>query len=260
MERLATVAVVVTLVVAHGALAASAPAAGEKDEPPPPPEPRIEFVDGRLSVDATDVPMMDLLERIGEVTGAQIVGTLTDPESVTVAFEDAPMRQAIDRIVGQRSFTLRYGGDGSLRRITLRGRSHEVPETTRRTRSPRADLQHAWARHPKVSLSGRLKQALRADSISLPQLLRSVRRLDDAGLRRQAIVRFMVEIDSDKALRRAWRGMQPDDLARFVKLNTGDRARETLAYVAVATKDPTTRRHAGTAMRLLPKTHVGGSR
>jgi len=247
-SRSAAFVVVLMLVAGGAARAAPEPPPPEADAPAPP---TITFRDGRLSVEATDVPTMALLARIGSVTGATVSGTVTDPATVTVTFHDAPMRQAIDRIVRNNSFTLRYGKDGSLRRIALHGPDGYEPPPTAANLRGRRRFQRAWLSHPRMTLDGTLATALGLQQIKLPRLLRSVRKVGDRGLRRKIAITFTHTVEASADLRRPWGSMTPPELATLMKQQTGIHAREVLTDIAAATRSARTRAHARKALAIL---------
>lgn len=237
---------------ASGLPAAPPPKGAAPGSASPPPKPAVTFRDGRLSVDATDVPTMTLLARIADVTGATVSGTVTEPAAVTISFRDVPVRQAIDRIVGDTNFTLRYGADGTLRRISLRGRS--LPPPTRGRAKPRHGrilFQRAWLKRPAEKIPRSLAEALGAERLPLPRLLRSLRTLQDASLRREAVTTFVRSIERDPVLRRSWRAMQPAEVASFMRQQAGPQAREAIQSLAAVTQSARMRAQAAAALPLV---------
>jgi hypothetical protein len=247
--RLAAIVLTMAVGASPGAAAEPHPST---TEPPPPAPPSVEYRDGRLSVDATNVPPMEIFARIREVTGADVQGSITDPPTVSVSFRDAPVREAINRILPNASFTLRYGADGSLHRITLRAPA-APPDAAPPTHGPgaRRDFQTAWLKAPPLPLQGDLATAFGRQRVVLPHLLRSVRTLQDRRLRREAVTTFVRTVEASRDLRGPWESMRASDLASFARHQAGGNAAEMLADLAGATRSPRTRVEAQQALRLV---------
>src|SRR5262249_7701468 len=78
---------------------------------------------GRLTVHVDAVPLAEVVREIGTQSGAEIVGTVCKPREVTQAFDGVPVVDGLVRLLGEQNFTLRYGPEGELRQIDLRGES-----------------------------------------------------------------------------------------------------------------------------------------
>ena len=86
------------------------------------PEPCVvAYDDDRLTVHAEKVPLADVVREIGRQSGAEIVGEVRKPREVTRQFDGVPLFDALVRLLGEQNFTLRYGSEGKLRRISLLG-------------------------------------------------------------------------------------------------------------------------------------------
>jgi len=181
---------------------------------------------------------MAVLAQIADATGAQLSGVVADPPTVTIALHDVPVRQAIDRIVGDTNFTLRYGGDGTLRRISLAGRVGSI-EAGRASAEVR--FRRAWRLRPPIRLQGALASALGTTHLPPSRVLRAVRTLDDRAIRKKAVRAVVASIEADPTIADAWKSMTGAELAAFAQRNTGPHAFETLANIAAATNDPKVR-------------------
>src|SRR5213083_2613526 len=76
---------------------------------------------GRLTVHAERVPLADVVREIGRQSGAEIVGEVRKPRDVSRQFDRVPLVDALVRLLGEQNFTLRYGSEGKLRKISLLG-------------------------------------------------------------------------------------------------------------------------------------------
>ena len=81
----------------------------------------VAYDDDRLTVHAEKVPLADVVREIGRQSGAEIVGEVRKPREVTRQFDGVPLFDALVRLLGEQNFTLRYGSEGKLRRISLLG-------------------------------------------------------------------------------------------------------------------------------------------
>jgi hypothetical protein len=81
----------------------------------------VAYDDDRLTVHADRVPLADVVREIGRQSGAEIVGEVRKPRDVTRQFERVPLVDALARLLGEQNFTLRYGAEGKLRKISLLG-------------------------------------------------------------------------------------------------------------------------------------------
>jgi len=75
----------------------------------------------RLTVHVERASLEEVVQEIGRLSGAKIVGDVLRPRDVTQEFDDVPVVSALTRMLGDQNFTLRYGPDGSLRTIELLG-------------------------------------------------------------------------------------------------------------------------------------------
>ncbi len=66
----------------------------------------IELDNQLLSIQATDVPLIDILEQLAEQTGMQLLSTVPLDEPVNINMEPTPLDLAIDRILNNYNYTL----------------------------------------------------------------------------------------------------------------------------------------------------------
>jgi len=106
----------VGLVIAVAVLSAGRTTAGESTCV-------VKYEHDRLTVHVDAAPLADVVREIGTQSGAEIVGAVCKPREVTQAFHGVPIADGLMRLLGDQSFTLRYGPRGELRQIDLRGES-----------------------------------------------------------------------------------------------------------------------------------------
>src|SRR5712692_2970270 len=74
-----------------------------------------------LTVNVQEVPLVEVVTEIARQGGADLRGQVCRPRDVSAAFEAEPLAAALERLLGEQNFTLRYGRDGQLRVIQLLG-------------------------------------------------------------------------------------------------------------------------------------------
>src|SRR5439155_17477438 len=116
---------------------------------------------------------------IGRASGAEIRGEANARE-VSAEFEDVPFPDALQRLLGNQNFMLKYGEKGRLVAIDLLGGPMTAPPTVTpvgarpSSTTPQArllSLQEAWRRHLPVPLTGALATALGTNAASVDQLV-----------------------------------------------------------------------------------------
>jgi hypothetical protein len=110
-------------VIGAGLLGAGAGAVARAGSP-------LEYDDGRVSARLAAVPLADVLDMFARESGATVSGDIAAPRTVTKRFDDVPVAEALDRLLGRQNFTLSFSRDGRLRRVELHGLAN--PPTPRR--------------------------------------------------------------------------------------------------------------------------------
>jgi hypothetical protein len=81
----------------------------------------LDYREDRLTLHVQEVPLTEVVAEIARQSGAELRGQVYKPREVSAAFEDQPLVPALERLLGEQNFTLRYGRDGQLRMIHLLG-------------------------------------------------------------------------------------------------------------------------------------------
>ena len=90
---------------------------------------RLEYRDDRLTVDLQGAPLADLLTEFGHRSGAKIRGHVRKPRDLNVSFDEVPLPHALERLLGEQNFTLRYGPGNRLEAIELLGEPGAFPSS-----------------------------------------------------------------------------------------------------------------------------------
>src|SRR5438105_8588602 len=80
---------------------------------------RLEYRDDRLTIRARDTPVGEVVDALKRQSGAEVRGAVPEG-AVSAEIDTLPLREALARLLGERSFTLTYGEDGRLKTIELK--------------------------------------------------------------------------------------------------------------------------------------------
>ncbi|HJQ84894.1 MAG TPA: hypothetical protein VKA21_12505 [Candidatus Binatia bacterium] len=219
MRRVA-VPVLVALVLAARAPAGAAPLE------------RLEYRDDRLTLRAKGTPIGDVLDALRRESGAELRGEPPTGD-VSATLDAVPLRDALERLLGEQSFTLTYGENGRLKAIQLKGGPLPAlpPEPARAEPgvggSDLDKIPHKWGavlgafnRGQKLKVHGRLRDLAGADTADWDFMLRHTHH-DDPSIRAEAIHAAVENAEDDQgtrdALLEALRAMNDDELLTFIR-------------------------------------------
>jgi len=225
--------------------------------------PVIDYADGKLTLDVTKVPIALVLEQIANETGAELRGSPSEEREVSVHFEEVPLAQALARVLGTENFILIYGRDGEPSTLSLLGGPTATPPPgaaaanaaatapSRAGLTASAALYSMIARHPPVQVSPTLAAKMGRGTVRLPQLLRTVSRENDQGVRAEAMGAFMQAVESDQAILKAMGDLDEEGFVTFIRRRAGRRGAELALFMAAQASNPQVRSKAATAARQL---------
>jgi hypothetical protein len=219
----------------------------------PPSPPLVRYADGHVTVRADGAPLSGILERLADAASMRLRGEVVSDRLVTLRVTDVPLRQAVERLLVDQNFTLRYGADGQPRRLTLRGQPIVRPPSRGRTgrvaQSGRAPLlfRQRFGSHPPLRIGGILAGALGGAEARLPRIARATADRNPA-IRRAAMRRMLTAIEVDPLLRTGFEAMTVHDLAAFARANALQYAPELTSFLAVHAGDGGVRRRARAAL------------
>jgi len=183
------------------------PPAGETSVPPEPDAPGVRYADDRLSVHVTEMPLDALVLEIGRQAGAVVRGRTPD-RTVSAQFDDVPLPDALERLLGAPSFSLVYDEQRRLRILDLLGPSvtpAPVLETVAAP-GPADPIRSAEAAlpliddHPPIALAGALARWFKVETLSLRELIDAAFTHDDPAVRREALRTSITALENDPAL------------------------------------------------------------
>jgi hypothetical protein len=226
--------------------AAESPPAAAADQPFEPPT--VSFADGLVTVEADEVPLDQLLHSIADEAEVELHGEVVEPRPVTVRLDGVPIRQAIDRLLVDQNFTMRYRADGTLEWITLRGPSMERTTPAQRRRPPRVQNLETQLARTQIAVPPDLQAQMGGARVSLSRFLRGIIRIPGPNVRRIAMQMFLNTVERNSDMRAALRGMNPQAIQSFGRRYLGNRGDELVRYLSNHARDPAVRTRAKTAV------------
>ena len=256
--------------------AAAAPepekAALEKAAAPKPPI--VRYRDDKVSVDLHEASVESVLQALAKESGAELVGSTRAEKPLTMSFENVPLKEALERLVGAQNFTLKYDESGKLRAIELRGgpeaaKPSKPGEPTKSEAENTTPAKHyafykAFDRRDTIPLSGDLKKALGKDEAGWDYLGNTAIANQDPRIRQAAMHALVKALDQDPEMKDAvlasLNAMSAEELAAFARQNGHYRAEDLVRNVMRETSDQELRSRARDVLRELRKTPFKGPR
>jgi hypothetical protein len=218
-----------------------------------------------LSARLSEAPLDDVLAEIARQSAADIRGASPPARAITTEFEDVPLSEALDRLLGEESFVLVYGDRGHLREIRLLGSD---PGEVRPLAPPAAPVDAASSAGSDnavigraVSIRGTLARRIGASEASLGHLFLLAIRGSDRRTRASALRAWLGYLDSDPEVRAdvAAKLEATDDtkLAALVSGAAGEYAEELARRLANQDLIPELRDAGAAALRVLRARDAG---
>src|SRR5690349_5145298 len=114
---------------------------------------RLEYRDDRLTVDVQGMPLEDLVTEFGRRSGAKIRGHIRKPRDLSLSFDGVQLSDALERLLGEQNFTLRYGPRNRLVAVELLGEPGPLTSSTASGTDP-TSLGSALSRAPGAGVGG----------------------------------------------------------------------------------------------------------
>jgi len=191
----------------------------------------IRYRDDRLTVDLHGAPLRDVLQEVAKQSGAALMGEPREARELTLSFEDVAIKEAIERLLGDQNFTLKYDDAGKLKTIELRGGqdAKAAPvETDKGVSGGGKGTPPKWYafykvfnRSDMIPISGDLAKKLGKDEVGWDYLGNTALGYPDAKVRREATHVLVRALDQDPELRQATldalNAMSDAELAEFAR-------------------------------------------
>jgi len=220
----------------------------------------VAYHEDRLTLHVAKMPIRDVLNELSRQSGAEIRGEVPEHHAVSADFDDIPLSEALERLLGKQNFALGYGEESRLIRITLLGGPLPPPEKTAdatekaaATPQPPGDHQKPWPPDGDVRRSaetvwrfmdaekeypigGRLAEALHTKRATFRQLAFAAAREQDRRVRGLALMASLNLVESDPEVRDAFfvamDSLGDEAIAHLARQFAQDRAEEFVTRVA----------------------------
>jgi hypothetical protein len=218
----------------------------------------------RVSLNVERMRAQDVLRDIARQTGSTLQGEVLEGREVTLDLDAVSLREAVQRVLGEQSFTLTYGDDGKLRTIALRGGPEAAVTTTTLGSVPIGpdETPPGWRavfvsfdHRKKIPLRGRLAQHIGRDAVAWDYLGNTAFYDDDPRIRTEAVRTGLRAFEEDEALQQALfeaaAGMSDAEMAELIRSICKQRSRDLVKRIGRLTDRPEVRARAGNILREL---------
>jgi hypothetical protein len=236
--------------------------------------PTVRYRDDKVSVDLREAPVETVLQALAKESGAELVGSTRAEQPLTMSFENVPVKEALERLVGAQNFTLKYDEKGKLRAIELRGgpeaakpaRPEEhasVPGENSTPAKHRAFFK-PFDRRDQIPLTGELRKATGHEEAGWDFLGNTAIGDPDPRVRQAAVHAMMKALDQDPEMKASvlasLNAMSAEEIASFARERTYYRAEDVVRNVMRETSDQELRSRARDVLRELRKNPFKGPR
>ncbi len=230
----------VVLVVAS----ATIPAAFAQSEKPA--MPIITYQDGRVTADLKGAPLSAVLAELARAGHAELRGPADDPREITVELNDVPLQEALERLLGEHNFTLRYE-EGRLKTIEVKGTRQEIKKKPASGEFVNADhatdepaqwiaVYKVFDGRGRVPVKGRLAAVAGGDTMAWDMLVNTAIGHEDRRTRREAVRTGMQMLKESRDLRESveepFAAMSDADIAMLTRKRAAYRAEDLVKNIA----------------------------
>jgi hypothetical protein len=203
---------------------------------------KLEYKNDRVTMRAEDTPLADIIDALKRQSGAELHGTAPE-RNVTLNLDDVPLREALERLLGEQSFALTYGDQNKLKKLELRGgpvaakgigekpagsgsESASAPSESMNLGIHDGKTPAHWVAvhdglRANVPVSGRLREAAGGERASWDFVLSTASQRKDPELRNDAIRAGVHAVENDPEMREGVIGsllrMNDEQLAGYIK-------------------------------------------
>jgi hypothetical protein len=250
--------------------AAETPAAEKPAGKPP----TVRYRDDKVSVDLHEASIDDVLHALAKESGAELIGATRAERPLTMSFDDVPVKEALERLVGAQNFTLKYDEGGKLRAIELRGgpEAAKPPKPGEKTKSEGENTTpakqyaffKAFDRSGTIPVTGELAKVLGRDEVGWDHLGNTAIGHQDPRIRQAAMHALVKALDQDPEMKdsviASLNAMSPEELAAFARERGHYRAEDLVRNAMRETSDQELRARARDVLRELRKAPFKGPR
>ena len=216
----------------------------------------------RVTARFTGTPVDDAVREIANAAGGELRGGVIETRDVTLELDAVSLEEALHRLLGAQSFTIRYADGGRVKTIVLEGGPEEPPAPSE---TPTAAgvavetlptfpivLSRMFNRHRPIKLSDPLAERFGQEKASMPELL-LIATADDNGIMRalatQAVLSALErEARYRRSFLRSLHQLDADELSSIANGPSGERLEELLEYLTAHSREPTLQKKAGVVL------------
>lgn len=234
----------------------------------------VRFEDDGVTARFVATPLEDAVREVATATGGDLLGGVVAPRDVTLELHAVPLDEALHRLLAPQSFTVRYGEDGRVKAIVLRGGPEAAPppqETPTAAGVPVEEakptfpivLSRMFLRHRPIKLSDPLAERFGQEKATMPELLEMATGDDDGITRALASQSVLSALEREGRYRRSFlrslHRLGPEELAAIATGPSGERLTELMEYLAAHSREPTLQKKAGVVLEQLEEARAGAS-
>jgi hypothetical protein len=234
-----------------------------------------DFRDERLTLEAQDASLREVLDAVATATGATIQGEPLEERRVSLEVDALRLDDALHRLLGAQNFTLRYGRDGQPKAVMLLGGPEAPPPASDRPTAagvvvaPGASaaptgavfplaLSRAIERAKPMPVPEPLAEALGQDQATMPELLDVATAADDGVVRAEATQAVLSALERQSRLRRSFlrtlRDLDDATLQEILAAETGPRFVGVIEHLAAHSREAALQKKAALVLERLRPT------
>jgi len=232
----------------------------------------VRWENDRITARFDEVPVADAVRDVATATGGELRGGIVAPRDVTLELHGVPLDEALHRLLGAQSFTVRYGESGRVKTIVLQG-GPELPPPPSDTPTAAGVvpepapptfpivLSRMFLRHRPIKLNPALAERFGQEKASMPQLLEMATGDDDGIMRALASQAVLSALEREGRYRRSFlrslHQLGSEDMAAIANGPNGERLTELVEFLAAHSREPTLQKKAGVVLEQLQEAKAG---
>jgi hypothetical protein len=234
-----TALVLLLALASGGAGASSEPAAGGRL--------RVDATASGISVRAHEAPRGEVLRALASEVSIVVRGEVLVDDRITLSLDEAPLPDALRRVLGTQSFLVHYDAGGRPASVEILGAGTDVtvappPEATEDLEGTPDNAPGMPGTRRRYPIAGPLAGAMGKDEASFDDLLGFAARTSDRQLQRAAVERGLGILEREPELKASLHSVvqqsPPSVLARYLVAAAGPGAEELAGTIVAAVGAP----------------------
>jgi len=224
--------------------------------------PKVTYKDDKVTAKLQAAPAAEVVAAIAKASGAEVHGDVRNARELSMDIDAEPVKQALERILGDQNFDLVYGTDGKLQRIELRGtrqaavaKAAGTKKTPEELEAQKAAIYRLFDNREPLAMEGRAKSYTGKDRVGWDYMVNTAYGAPDSRVRREAVRQALKAFENDPDLRdgvlAASRSLSDEEFAAWVRATCYNRAEDLVRNIARETDLPELRDRARGVLKLL---------